>query len=885
MSKDRILAIEDDEGVCRLLRHSLAREDYLVRIAHSGEEGLEEAFRDPPDIFLLDLELPGMDGLSVCQELKNNPATQSLPIIILSGKGEESDVVLGLQMGADDYIVKPFSPKILNARVQAVLRRRPQTGSAPANAEEFAFGPLLVDTRSGSIKVDGKEADLGPTEYHFALLLICHLMGERRSEGCPQLLPEANPVSIIGQEGMVLFSENRLENLIPVLEGLDSVAGGESAVLAAFYGLALLDCKPEAARRQLADSARLLQAENDPRAELVVLSFLVFYHVVFDGDTRRAQRYLDRAETLNKAVFDRLTVYSRIAVAQNLAAGRLLLLNDFAGANEHLGIAEALAEDRGLVNQVVLNRLVAIYEAYFRGEHDAMSDGLDECFRFINHPQVSRLHKTMLRVLQLNYFILTGDFRNVQLLEEGMREELQRSLASGNIASGQLLLGRLEKLLFDGRFEEALQLASEGLQRQEIVANDLLRPLLNGFRALGAAMCGNREAAREALQECRSDSGEKTFLRARAMLYCARACAKIGEAKTASGILRELAPEVEGRGWHNLQLQLRAQQLLLADDGDPDEGGVDSLFAAMQERHIWYLPSLAGEDYQLLFRLADRNASAKRFARDLLRKRLQVGVDDSGETYPILNISTLGGLKMSFGEKTVARTEEFSRTQRECLALLAAVPENRVDQEEVQLAFWPDSSPEKARSTLDTMLSRLRRTLRERLQPQPVKRYLKMQKGVLSLEGVAVDATEVASGIARAREHVRRREFWLADSAYAKSLSRWHGQFMPGSCNVDQSAGFARQLQQMCLEASLEWSVILNESGLARRAVEVLEHALSMDRGNESIMKGLYRSQMRNGNIAMAHQLLQQFEKTLRAEGYSPSEAARIVTSFKTADT
>ncbi|NIQ94619.1 MAG: response regulator transcription factor, partial [Desulfuromonadales bacterium] len=153
MNKDRVLAIEDDEGVCRLLRHSLAREDYDVRIAYNGEDGLVEAIDDPPDLFLLDLDLPGMDGLAVCQELKKNPATRTLPIIILTGKGEESDVVQGLEMGADDYIVKPFSPKILNARLQAVLRRRTLVDTTTAAAAEvIEFGPLVVDTSSNTIR-------------------------------------------------------------------------------------------------------------------------------------------------------------------------------------------------------------------------------------------------------------------------------------------------------------------------------------------------------------------------------------------------------------------------------------------------------------------------------------------------------------------------------------------------------------------------------------------------------------------------------------------------------------------------------------------------------------------------------------------------------------
>ena len=199
----------------------------------------------------------------------------------------------------------------------------------------------------------------------------------------------------------------------------------------------------------------------------------------------------------------------------------------------------------------------------------------------------------------------------------------------------------------------------------------------------------------------------------------------------------------------------------------------------------------------------------------------------------------------------------------------------------MQLTFWPDSQPEKARSTLDTMLSRLRGILKQKLQPYPVKKYLKLQKGVLSLERVVVDTVSVANDITRAREMVRRREFWQADAYYAMALSCWSGQYMPGACAADQAAVYARQIETLCIDASLEWSSLLNESGQTRRSIEVLSRALSMDRGNETIMKSLYRSHMRDGNIAMAHQLLQEFEEVMRAENYNPTEIARALASFK----
>lgn len=110
MIRDRILAIEDDAGVCRLLRHTLAREDFNLQIVTTGKEGLDLAREFHPVLILLDLGLPDINGLEVCRRLKSDPKTRHLPVIILTGNDKESDIVTGLEIGADDYIIKPVSP-------------------------------------------------------------------------------------------------------------------------------------------------------------------------------------------------------------------------------------------------------------------------------------------------------------------------------------------------------------------------------------------------------------------------------------------------------------------------------------------------------------------------------------------------------------------------------------------------------------------------------------------------------------------------------------------------------------------------------------------------------------------------------------------------------
>jgi len=164
----RVLIVEDEPDIRALVVHHLKREGYQVSAASSGEEALRQVQAAPPDLVLLDLMMPAMDGLEVCRRLRQDPATAMLPIVMLTAKGDEVDRVLGLEIGADDYVVKPFSPKELLARVRAVLRRsRPAPGAAP-----LRLGALVIDLGTHTASVGGESLALTPKEFDLLRALV-----------------------------------------------------------------------------------------------------------------------------------------------------------------------------------------------------------------------------------------------------------------------------------------------------------------------------------------------------------------------------------------------------------------------------------------------------------------------------------------------------------------------------------------------------------------------------------------------------------------------------------------------------------------------------------------------------------------------------------------
>lgn len=165
-----IVIVEDEANIVELVKYNLDREGYRTLYANDGRKGLELIKQELPDLVILDLMLPELDGLSVCKQLRSEAQTKSIPIIILTAKSEEADRVLGLEMGADDYVTKPFSPRELVARVRAVLRR---SGAVDETEPEIIEnGVIRIDLRQHLVKVRGEEVELTPKEFDFLKLLL-----------------------------------------------------------------------------------------------------------------------------------------------------------------------------------------------------------------------------------------------------------------------------------------------------------------------------------------------------------------------------------------------------------------------------------------------------------------------------------------------------------------------------------------------------------------------------------------------------------------------------------------------------------------------------------------------------------------------------------------
>jgi len=165
-SQPSLLVVEDEQDLLEVLRFSLDKEGFSVRTAENGEDAIRLVREQPPDLIVLDLMLPTIDGLAVCRAIRSTQKTRNIPIVMLTARGEEADIVRGLETGADDYVTKPFSPKVLVARIYAVLRRSASAGEGVVEA-----GGVRLDPERHEVMADGKRVDLTATEFNLLRLL------------------------------------------------------------------------------------------------------------------------------------------------------------------------------------------------------------------------------------------------------------------------------------------------------------------------------------------------------------------------------------------------------------------------------------------------------------------------------------------------------------------------------------------------------------------------------------------------------------------------------------------------------------------------------------------------------------------------------------------
>lgn len=245
-----------------------------------------------------------------------------------------------------------------------------------------------------------------------------------------------------------------------------------------------------------------------------------------------------------------------------------------------------------------------------------------------------------------------------------------------------------------------------------------------------------------------------------------------------------------------------------------------------------------------------------------------------------LQIKTLGKCELRHGDRYFSWAEEFSPAQRQLMSMLVGSPAGKVSQEEVQTEFWPDSPASRARSSFDSLLSRVRRTLDQILEPFDSKRYLVVKRGYLCLENAQIDAHEFRRLIRKGTQQVAAGDLWPAEVSFSAAFSLWRGTFIPGDFGSDAAIIFQDELEQLYLESSMIFARLLAEKGRHGQAVNLLRDALRYEPANDSIVRLLYQLCLAQDNPGQARQILKNYSEALLREGFTNEEIQDTLHDF-----
>jgi len=247
----------------------------------------------------------------------------------------------------------------------------------------------------------------------------------------------------------------------------------------------------------------------------------------------------------------------------------------------------------------------------------------------------------------------------------------------------------------------------------------------------------------------------------------------------------------------------------------------------------------------------------------------------------LLLVKTLGKCELDIGGRRLSWAEEFSPAQRQLMSLLVSSADGKVFQGEVQAALWPDSSTRKARSSFDSLLSRVRGTMDEWFAPFDSKQYLVVKRGYLCLENSRVDAHEFRRLVRKAHQQVGNLEYWPAEITFSSAFSLWQGTFVPADFGVDAAVVYQDEIEQIYLDASQTFARLLAENKRHEQALKLLRESLRYDPTNDGVVRLSYQLCLAQNSLGQASQLLKQYSEALSKENFSTHEIQDILQDVK----
>ncbi len=691
--------------------------------------------------------------------------------------------------------------------------------------------------------------------------------------------------TILRQTGMALMAVNRIITLRGFLQQIPAEIVRRHAWLSFYAGVICMDHDPVAALPHLERARESFAGQGDELGEMLALAQLMHYRVSIDARHNLGRTYLGRIEELFERNRERLDISGQIRIAQAIAGGHCFFDYNMVKTEIYSQLALELSERFGLDNHTATTRAVRCYRHAFVGNWLGLREEVEKALPYLLNPRVSSQAKMTSSITLASWLILEGNFPAYRRAKDLLQSALEKSLMAQSVAMPYLLIYDAYLALGQGDFRQLKVLVERGLSLGGVGASPHHRSQFLHFKALTCAWEGDRDRAIKAAEESRRmrievgpgrfDALNRVVLGA---AFTRLACYEEAESLLSSAldICQEYAEEhlLAAACLHRAYLRLQAGSLEQARE-DLGRG-----LAVMKKNGYVYFFGWIPEVLGPLLQEAVRSGVEVDYAKTLAAERMDKVILADANTIPLLNIRTLGRLELELAGEVRVRETDLSPSQRQFLALLVSSPGRRISQEQMQLLLWPDNSPEKSRSTFDTLLSRLRKTLEPLLRPVPVKHYLVLQKGILCLENCRVDAEEFTAAAQAGLRHAQREEPWQAGIALDRAVELWIGPYLAGLAADDVVDARRGELEGLYIKTVGLWARLRAGAGRVAEAIEVATAALKLDPTNHALVQLLYGLQTQAGNPVEAGKVIKAYREQLEREEFSPEEIGQALESL-----
>lgn len=687
--------------------------------------------------------------------------------------------------------------------------------------------------------------------------------------------------NILETKGMDLIAKNRTFTILTLLQAIPNETLFRYRWLTLYAGLLRIDFAPEntlpfwdAAREQFI-------AAKEEIGELIALSQTIYFHFVISGEYHKGAQLLKRASSLVNKNEKTLPVPILIMATRNLACGYYFFEGNMEQARRYIQIATSLANRHNIRNFIASSRFIQGYIELLSGNRARFLREGEVCFSLFNDPLVRESNKLSLRVMNLCYLSMTGDHQNFRIQQLTLRKAIDQTIIEQTIVAPYLHVWGSSNLFSLGQTKQALELLEKGLNSATTATTDHMQSQSLQWKAFGLALDGYAEKAKDnilAAERLREQAGGPFYIAFHTILAGAVYTRIKKYAKAQASLARGLALAQTIPSTY-LQICALFNLCYLKYQSESPEAALDDLEAGLSlmkingYNHFWsWEPAMMAR----LLSLAVQRDIEKSFAQELARSRLHLKFRDDGEAVPLLQISLMDNFELRISGKTLLQSKDFTRFQRELFGLLITAKGQRMPQEKIQLELWPESSPENARKSFDTLLARLRKKIAPHL-PAPIKDYLYLQKGILCLTNCEIDSLQFLEAAKTGLSHCRNSDLWRAHNAFQTAFSLYKGAMPEDTFRSEQVLTFNDILANVMVEAASTWAKNLADAGRLEEAITIIERILLINYLEEKLTILLYKFHCQNNNHLKAREILERYRKALLKAEYSEEEATSFI--------